>query len=152
MCNVSVHWSTRVILLTILFFTMALSSTYPNSEMAIHQEMDDSLKSFILTPPTPETPQINGARVFGVRPGSPFLYSVPVTGKRPIKYTAKNLPRGLKLNKKTGYITGVLNKRGEYKVTLYAKNSLGKTKRDFKIIVGDKIALTPPMGWNSWNV
>lgn len=151
MCNVSVHWSIRVILLTILFFTMALSLAYPNSETAIHQEMDDSLKSSILTPPTPETPQINGARVFGVRPGSPFLYSVPVTGKRPIKYTAKNLPRGLKLDKKTGHITGVLNKKGEYKVTLYAKNSLGKTKRDFKIIVGDRIALTPPMGWNSWN-
>lgn len=152
MYTVNIQRFIRMVLFTVLFFTMAISSAYPISERRIHQEMDDSLKSFILTPPTPETPQINGARVFGVRPGSPFFYSVPVTGKRPIKYTAKNLPRGLKLNKKTGYITGVLNKRGEYKVTLYAKNSLGKTKRDFKIIVGDKIALTPPMGWNSWNV
>jgi len=36
-------------------------------------------------------------------------------------------------------------------VTLAAKNKLGSAERQFKIVVGDNIALTPPMGWNSWN-
>jgi len=36
-------------------------------------------------------------------------------------------------------------------VTLRAKNSAGKSERKFKIVVGENIALTPPMGWNSWN-
>ena len=30
--------------------------------------------SFILTPKAPDTPRINGAKVFGVRPGHPFLF------------------------------------------------------------------------------
>ena len=34
---------------------------------------------------------------------------------------------------------------------LHAKNSKGEATRNFKIIVGDRIALTPPMGWCSWN-
>ena len=34
---------------------------------------------------------------------------------------------------------------------LHAKNNLGTADRKFKIVVGETIALTPPMGWNSWN-
>ncbi|MGD1042897.1 MAG: glycoside hydrolase family 27 protein, partial [Sedimentisphaerales bacterium] len=40
---------------------------------------------------------------------------------------------------------------GTYNVTLKAQNARGIATREFKIVVGDKIALTPPMGWNSWN-
>ena len=36
-------------------------------------------------------------------------------------------------------------------VTFHAKNALGEAVKKFRITVGDKIALTPPMGWNSWN-
>jgi alpha-galactosidase len=111
----------------------------------------DSLSKFILTPSTPETPRINGPKVFGVRPGSPFLYSIPATGKRPMKYSADNLPSGLKLDKKSGRITGTVKKKGEFTVTLCAKNSLGKAERKFRIVAGDNISLTTPMGWNSWN-
>ncbi len=35
-------------------------------------------------------------------------------------------------------------------VTLRAKNALGMAERPFKIVVGDKLMLTPSMGWNSW--
>jgi alpha-galactosidase len=106
---------------------------------------------YILTPSAPAIPRINGANVFGVRPGSPFLFTIPATGDRPMKFSAKNLPGGLKLDAKTGHITGVLNTRGEYVVTLRAYNSLGKAEKKFRIVCGDQIALTPPMGWNSWN-
>jgi len=106
---------------------------------------------YILTPAAPATPRINGPDVFGVRPGSPVLYTIPATGERPMKFSAKNLPWGLKVNSKTGRLTGKLKKKGEIVVTLVARNSLGTAEKKFRIEVGDTIALTPPMGWNSWN-
>jgi len=106
---------------------------------------------YILTPPAPATPRINTAPVFGVRPNSPFLFTIAATGDRPMKFSAKHLPHGLKLDEATGLITGSLKTKGEFDVTLRAKNSLGKAEKKFHIVCGDQIALTPPMGWNSWN-
>jgi alpha-galactosidase len=110
-------------------------------------------KAVILTPPAPASPRINGARIYGVRPNHPFLYYIPATGDRPMKFSAKHLPKGLSLDSKTGIITGTITspEKKTYIVTFRAKNSKGKASREFKIVVGDKIALTPPMGWNSWN-
>jgi alpha-galactosidase len=105
----------------------------------------------ILTPKPPATPRINGAKVFGVRPGHPFLFTIPATGDRPMTFAAEGLPDGLKLDSQTGQITGAIAKAGTFKVKLVAKNSLGEAERAFKIVCGDTIALTPPMGWNSWN-
>ena len=106
---------------------------------------------YILTPKAPDAPRINGAKVFGVRPGSPFLFIVPATGKRPMTFGADNLPTGLTIDNSTGLITGTLTTPGTYNVTLKAQNTLAVAYDKFKIVVGDKIAITPPMGWNSWN-
>jgi alpha-galactosidase len=107
----------------------------------------------ILTPKPGPQPRINGPRVYGARPGHPFLYRIPCTGTRPIRFTAGDLPRGLRLDANTGVIAGSVPKKpGEYTVTLRAKNEHGKSERPFKIVVGDKLALTPPMGWNSWYI
>ena len=105
----------------------------------------------ILTPAASPKPRINGARIFGVRPGSPFLFTIAATGERPMAFSANGLPEGLQLDPQTGHITGMLSKAGKYEVTLFAKNSLGSAKEKFEIVCGDQIALTPPMGWNSWN-
>jgi alpha-galactosidase len=105
----------------------------------------------VLTPkPSPE-PRINGARLFGVRPGSPFLFTVPATGEKPITISARNLPASLQLDPQSGRITGTLPEKGTYVVTLHAQNASGAAERALKIVCGDSIALTPPMGWNSWN-
>jgi len=109
-------------------------------------------EALILTPPPPPTPRLNGPKVYGVRPGSPFLYRIPATGQRPITFAADGLPNGLSLDAQTGIITGKTTARGEHKVTLTATNALGKSQRESRIIVGDKLALTPPMGWNSWYI
>ena len=109
------------------------------------------LSKYILTPKAAPTPRINGARIFGVRPGSEFLFTIAATGIRPMIFSAEGLPRGLKLNPATGRITGRVKKTGEYTVRLSAENALGRYERDLRIVVGDEIALTPPMGWNSWN-
>jgi len=108
-------------------------------------------KPYVLTPPSPETPKINGASITGVRPTHPFLFKIPVTGKKPIEYSAKNLPAGLSLDSKTGIISGSIQNKGDYVVTLGAKNALGSAERELTIRVGDMLALTPQMGWNSWN-
>jgi alpha-galactosidase len=107
--------------------------------------------ALILTPPSPPTPQIHGPKVFGVRPGSPFLYTIPATGTPPMQYSADGLPPGLALDAATGRITGSLSQAGTYPVTFHAKNELGQADRPFKIVVGDQIGLTPAMGWNSFN-
>ncbi|MEO5714873.1 MAG: putative Ig domain-containing protein [Luteolibacter sp.] len=108
-------------------------------------------RALILTPPAPDAPRVNGPNVFGVRPGSPFLYTIPATGKVPLEYAAAGLPAGLKVDVRTGRITGILKDQGTHTVTLGARNSLGLSKKAFKIVVGDQIALAPPMGWSSWN-
>jgi alpha-galactosidase len=104
-----------------------------------------------LTPPSPATPQIHSAKIFGVRPGHPFLYTIAATGDRPMTFAADGLPEGLKLDAANGQITGSVSNRGSYEVILHARNSLGDATRPLRIVVGDNIALTPPMGWNSWN-
>lgn len=106
---------------------------------------------YILTPKSAATPRINSAKVFGVRPGSPFQYLVAATGDRPMTFSAKKLPGGLTIDRQTGIITGKLLNAGTYEVTLIAKNAKGKAEKKLRIICGDRIALTPPMGWNSWN-
>ena len=42
----------------------------------------------ILTPKPGPQPRINGPKVYGARPGHPFLYRIPCTGTRPIRFTA----------------------------------------------------------------
>ena len=109
-------------------------------------------KAVILTPKPPPTPRINGAKVFGVRPGHPFLFTIPATGARPMEYAVDHLPAGLKLDPHSGQITGALKDRGQHVVTFHVKNALGQAERRFKIVCGDGLALTPSMGWNSWYI
>ena len=112
----------------------------------------DTITPYILTPPPAPAPRINGPTIFGVRPGHPILFTIPATGTRPITFTADNLPAGVHLDKNTGRLSGSVDAPGDYTITLHVRNNIGKNSRLFKLIVGDKIALTPPMGWNSWNI
>jgi alpha-galactosidase len=107
-------------------------------------------EAVILTPRPGPAPRINGPEVYGARPGHPFLYHIPTQGDRPMKFSAKHLPKGLHLNSSTGIITGITPKAGEYTVTLRARNLRGSDRRTLKIISGETLALTPPMGWNDW--
>jgi alpha-galactosidase len=136
-------------LLWSLVFTAAVASHSFGQTAPAVSSADGSAE--ILTPPAPDSPRINGPAVFGVRPGAPFLYRIPATGRRPMKFSAKGLPKGLRLDPATGQITGALKENGEFKVRLRAKNAFGSAEKPFRIVVGEHIALTPPLGWNSWN-
>lgn len=108
-------------------------------------------EKYILTPQSPEHPIINNPLVYGARPGNPFLWTIMATGQRPMKFEASGLPDGLKLDQTTGFITGKAKTKGEYKVLLKATNDKGRDEKEVLFKIGDEIALTPPMGWNSWN-
>jgi hypothetical protein len=62
-----------------------------------------------------------------------ILYNV--TDNPPTTFRAKGLPLGLKLNAKTGLITGVPTKTGPYRVTLIAANSYGSTETTADLFV-----------------
>jgi len=79
-------------------------------------------------------------------PRSSVLYRIPCTGVRPIQFAAQGLPPSLKLDRATGILSGTTpEKPGIYPVTLLATNANGKSSRLFRIVVGDTLALTPPM-------
>jgi len=82
-------------------------------------------------------------------PGQPVPLPLPAWENAPA-FTAKRLPKGLTLDRATGIITGVAPAPGEYEVTLQARNNHGLATRKFRLVSGDKLALTPPMGWNHW--
>ncbi len=104
----------------------------------------------ILTPPPAPEPRINGAKVFGVRPGHPVLYTIAATGRRPMTFSAENLPDGLSIDAETGQFSGCVAERGTYRVMLRAENSLGSAERELRIVVGDQLLLTPLLGCNTW--
>jgi len=106
----------------------------------------------ILTPPPPPEPRLTGPAVFGVRPGRPVVLTVTATGDRPRRFTAEGLPPGLTLDPETGRMSGPAPAAvGTYAVAVSAENARGAASRTLTLKVGDRIALTPPLGWNSWN-
>ncbi len=105
----------------------------------------------ILTPVPAKAPRINGPKVHGARPGKAFLYRIPTQGERPMQFAVSGLPAGLQLDAGNGILTGVTPaKPGDYTMNFTAKNGHGEASHPFQLVVGDKLALTPPTGWNSW--
>ena len=98
-------------------------------------------------------PAIHYPRIVGATPGRPFLFLIPATGKGPLTFAAENLPAGLALDGKTGIISGSLKSAGKTAVKMTVKGPAGAATATLTIVGGEhQLALTPPMGWNSWNV
>lgn len=109
-------------------------------------------KSEILTPKPKPSPRLNNPTIYGARPGNPFLFRIPCQGLRPISFKVEGLPEGITLDAKEGILRGTTpTKRGTYTLNFFATNAKGKARKSMKLVVGDTLALTPPMGWNSWN-
>lgn len=140
-------------ILTVIFSIIAAATLTANGQKAVKKGVYDARTAEwqILTPPAPEAPRINGPKIYGGRPGKIFLYRIPCEGLRPVSFKAEGLPSGLTLDSEKGIITGTTpQEKGTYEIKFTATNKKGSASRDFKIVVGDKIALTPPMGWNTW--
>lgn len=120
-------------------------SAYPQSVNATPQ------KPMEIAHTDPNKLAINAPRITGATPGHPFLFLIPATGKAPLRYAAEGLPDGLVLDPEAGIITGSLKSDGRWDVKLSVTNSTGTAKGNLTIVGGRrKLALTPPMGWNSW--
>lgn len=97
-------------------------------------------------------PVCNGPEITGASPGKDVFIPLPTVGERPIRFAADGLPPGLALDPARGWITGRVSVPGDYPVRLKAENRHGTTEKNLVIRIGDSaLALTPPLGWNSWN-
>jgi alpha-galactosidase len=66
-------------------------------------------------------------------------------------FTVNELPSGLNLETETGILSGTAPDEGVYDIVVIVSGSEGKDTSGFQIRCGDTLALTPPLGWNSWN-
>jgi alpha-galactosidase len=101
-----------------------------------------------------EIPTLNYPRITGASAGKPFAFMIPASGEEPLTFAAKGLPDGLALDSRTGLITGSLKAAGRTPVAITVSNRRGKTSGTITIVGGENgntLALTPPLGWNSWN-
>jgi alpha-galactosidase len=107
-----------------------------------------------IAPSRTSAPMINYPRVTGATPGRPFLFRIPASGDGELTFAAQNLPAGLTLDVKSGIISGALRVPGRWNVPVTVRNAADQTSSTVLTIVGntDALALTPPLGWNSWNV
>ena len=97
-------------------------------------------------------PQMHGARRVGVRPGTHLIHPLAVTGERPLRFEVVGLPDGLTVDG-DGIVRGTAPAQpGDHELTVTASNALASISESVTLCVGDTLALTPPMGWNSWNV
>jgi alpha-galactosidase len=97
-------------------------------------------------------PLLNYPRITGATPGKPFMFLIPASGDEPLTFAAKNLPPGLTLDPTRGLITGSLEGSGRTPVEITVSNAKGKATGTITIVGGaNALALTPPLGWNSWN-
>ncbi|SKC97317.1 Putative Ig domain-containing protein [Chitinophaga ginsengisegetis] len=116
-----------------------------------HQLKGELEVPYLQTPAPAPAPRINSAPVYGVSPGTPVIFKVAATGTAPLHYHASGLPEGLMIDSTNGVITGVIKQAGNYRIGVTVTNVLGVAAQSLLLKAGGTIALTPPMGWNSWN-
>jgi alpha-galactosidase len=113
---------------------------------------DEPAPSIASTLP-PARPRVNNPHITGGTPGRPFLFLIPASGQGPLTFAARNLPPGLQLDPKTGIISGALQQEGRTAVQVTVEGPGGSSTSTVTIVAGKAaLALTPPLGWNSWNV
>lgn len=99
------------------------------------------------------TTRINGPSIVGCTPHRPFIFRIPVSGQRPLKFQVSGLPVGLHVDLSNGVVSGMVARPSTSYLWVTASGKGGTDSKQIKIVAGSNmLALTPPMGWNSWNV
>jgi hypothetical protein len=89
-------------------------------------------KTFTVSPVTP--PVINSSLAAAtLTRGTPYTYTITATGS-PTSFGAANLPRGLRVNTRTGVISGTPNRAGVYVVILKATKSNSLVATSTKVL------------------
>ncbi len=75
-----------------------------------------------------------------------------MTGERPLTWQVTGLPDGLSLDDE-GIMRGIVPAEATtIEARVRVSNGKGEIDETVELCIGDQLALTPPMGWNSWNV
>ncbi|MFF6803988.1 alginate lyase family protein [Streptomyces sp. NPDC012616] len=92
--------------------------------------------------PTPAEPGITSRSQAFANKGVPFRHLLRATHE-PVRFAADGLPDGLRLDRRTGLISGTPARTGEFDVTTEAGNASGHTTAPLTLTVGTP----PPVPW-----
>lgn len=95
-------------------------------------------------------PAINGPGTIGAYPGTPVVHTIAATGDAPLAFAVTGLPAGVMVDAATGRFSGSAAE-GDYPLVITVTNAAGSATKAVTLKVGDTLALTPPMGWNSYD-
>ncbi len=94
------------------------------------------------TMPTPSLPQLTSATAAYANQGVTFRHLLRASHE-PIRFTARGLPDGLGVDKRTGLISGTPTRTGQFTVTTTAGNAAGDATGTLTLTVGTP----PPAPW-----
>ncbi|GHG89096.1 alginate lyase family protein [Streptomyces lanatus] len=92
--------------------------------------------------PTPAPPQLTSATEVFANRGVPFRHQLRGSHE-PVRFGARGLPDGLRLDRRTGFVTGTPTESGEFEVATTVGNAAGETMGILTLTVGTP----PPAPW-----
>ena len=98
-------------------------------------------------------PALHFPRVVGASPRRPLVFRVPATGRAPLTFSCPDLPSGLRLDPKTGVVSGQMPAPGTFTAHVAVQGPAGRAEAVWTFVCGERaLARTPPMGWDSFDV
>lgn len=119
-----------------------------------HSQKPSPSNPTIAEPNSSALPTLTSPLISSARPGTPFQYAITCISSSPNHYVAHRLPSWLRLNPETGLIVGNVPSAivsSDIHITVGVKNAIGLIEQGVTLRVGGRSALTPPLGWNSYD-